>query len=183
MLRAVTLCVALFSFPLFQNSFSTASAQTVLTGKASFYATKFGGRRTANGEKLHHDSMTCAHRTLPFGTRLRVKNPANGREVIVRVNDRGPFVRGRIVDLSRAAAHKLGIIAQGIAVVEVERLNEKKTKPKTIPFLFDEDETELPELEIIGTAPMYGEWLDRMKERNSLPSEELKADSVFNVKP
>ena len=147
-LRAVTLCVALFSFPLFQNSFSTASAQTVLTGKASFYATKFGGRRTANGEKLHHDSMTCAHRTLPFGTRLRVKNPANGREVIVRVNDRGPFVRGRIVDLSRAAAHKLGIIAQGIAVVEVERLNEKKTKPKTIPFLLDEDETELPELEI-----------------------------------
>ena len=125
--------------------------------------------------------MTCAHRTLPFGTRLRVKNPANGREVIVRVNDRGPFVRGRIVDLSRAAAHKLGIIAQGIAVVEVERLNEKKTKPKTIPFLLDEDETELPELEIIGTAPMYGEWLDRMKERNSLPSEELKADSVFNV--
>ena len=181
MLRAVTLCVALFSFPLFQNSFSTASAQTVLTGKASFYATKFGGRRTANGEKLHHDSMTCAHRTLPFGTRLRVKNPANGREVIVRVNDRGPFVRGRIVDLSRAAARKLGIIAQGIAVVEVERLTAKKHQ--VIPFRLEEEENELPELEIIATAPIYGEWLDRMKERNTLPSEELKVDSVFQEKP
>lgn len=181
MLRAVTLCVALFSFPLFQNSFSTASAQTVLTGKASFYATKFGGRRTANGEKLHHDSMTCAHRTFPFGTRLRVKNPANGREVIVRVNDRGPFVRGRIVDLSRAAARKLGIIAQGIAMVEIERLTEKKHQ--IIPFRLEEEENELPELEIITTAPIYGEWLDRMKERNTLPSEVLKADSVFQEKP
>ena len=159
------------------------SAHAQQRGVASYYSKRATGAMTASGEKLHHDSMTCAHRTFPFGTRLRVKNPANGREVIVRVNDRGPFVRGRIVDLSRAAAHKLGIIAQGIAVVEVERLNEKKTKPKTIPFLLDEDETELPELEIIGTAPMYGEWLDRMKERNSLPSEELKADSVFNEKP
>ncbi|MBR6494835.1 MAG: septal ring lytic transglycosylase RlpA family protein, partial [Prevotella sp.] len=108
MLRAVTLCVALFSF---SSQLSTVSAQSVQKGKASFYAHKFGGRKTASGERLHHDSLTCAHRTLPFGTKLRVKNPANGREVIVRVNDRGPFVRGRIVDLSRAAAQKLGIIA------------------------------------------------------------------------
>ena len=114
------LCVALFSF---SDSFS----QEVQKGKASYYARKFGGRKTASGERLHHDSMTCAHRTHPFGTLLRVKNPANGREVVVRVNDRGPFVRGRIVDLSRAAAHKLGIIAQGIAHVEVELLPKNDT--------------------------------------------------------
>ena len=119
-LRAVTLCVALFSF-------SDSFAQEVQKGKASYYARKFGGRKTASGERLHHDSMTCAHRTHPFGTLLRVKNPANGREVIVRVNDRGPFVRGRIVDLSRAAARELGIIAQGIAHVEVELLPKNDT--------------------------------------------------------
>lgn len=187
-LRTVALCAALFSFNIADfNGFpvgfpaSTALAQTVQKGKASFYANKFGGRRTANGEKLHHDSMTCAHRTLPFGTLLRVKNPANGREVIVRVNDRGPFVRGRIVDLSRAAARKLGIIAQGIAMVEVERLTEKRQQ--IIPFRLEEEETDLLEMEIIGTAPIYGEWLNRMKERNTLPSEELKADSVFQEKP
>lgn len=178
MLRAVTLCVALFSF---SSQLSTVSAQSVQKGKASFYAHKFGGRKTASGERLHHDSLTCAHRTLPFGTKLRVKNPANGREVIVRVNDRGPFVRGRIVDLSRAAAQKLGIIAQGIAVVEVERLTAKKQQ--IIPFRLEENDNELPELEIIATAPIYGEWLDRMKERNTLPSEELKVDSVFQEKP
>jgi rare lipoprotein A len=69
----------------------------VQKGKATFYSRKATGARTANGERLHHDSLTCAHRTYPFGTMLRVKNPANGKEVVVRVTDRGPFIKGRII--------------------------------------------------------------------------------------
>ena len=93
-------------------------------GKASFYAKRATGSQTANGERLHHDSLTCAHRTLPFGTLLRVTHVENGRSVIVRVNDRGPFVRGRIIDLSWGAARELGMISQGIATVIVEPADE-----------------------------------------------------------
>lgn len=90
------------------------------TGKASYYAKRATGARTANGERLHHDSLTCAHKSYPFGTLLKVKNLSNGREVVVRVNDRGPHVRGRIIDLSYGAAKQLGMLAQGIGVVEIE---------------------------------------------------------------
>ena len=114
----------------------------VQTGKASFYARKFTGRRTASGEKMHHDSLTCAHRTYPFGTKLKVTNPANGQSVIVRVTDRGPYVKGRIIDLSARAAREIGIIAQGIAPVIVERYN-----PPIIPFRPDDD-IDLPDFEI-----------------------------------
>ena len=86
----------------------TALAQTQ-SGKASFYSKSFSGRKTASGERLHHDSLTCAHRTYPFGTLLIVTNPANGNKVIVKVTDRGPYVKGRIIDLSVRAAKELGI--------------------------------------------------------------------------
>lgn len=95
-----------------------------LSGKASYYSKKLTGARTSSGESFHHDSLICAHRTFPFGTKLKVTNPANGREVVVRVIDRGPFVRGRIIDLSWAAAKRLGIIAQGIASVVIEPVGE-----------------------------------------------------------
>lgn len=128
-----TLTLLLFSF--------TASGQTQ-SGKASFYAMKFTGRKTASGERLHHDSLTCAHRTYPFGTMLRVSNPANGKVVYVRVIDRGPYVKGRIIDLSVRAARELGIIAQGIAPVIVEKISNL-----IIPFKPDEN-IELPEFEM-----------------------------------
>ena len=94
--------------------------ETVLgRGSASYYAAKFDGRRTASGERFDNDDMTAAHRTLPFGSLVRVTNPANGRSVIVRVNDRGPFTRGRLIDVSRAAAEELGMVARGHANVEL----------------------------------------------------------------
>jgi len=93
------------------------------TGVASYYARRMTGARTASGEALHHDSMTCAHRTYDFGTLLKVTNLSNGKSVVVRVNDRGPFVRGRIVDLSWGAAHAIGIVADGLAKVAVEPVN------------------------------------------------------------
>lgn len=90
------------------------------SGVASYYGQRFHGRRTASGERFDMHAMTAAHRTLPFGTSVRVTNPANGRSVIVRINDRGPFTRGRTIDVSEAAARELGFTARGHATVELE---------------------------------------------------------------
>lgn len=92
------------------------------TGLASYYAHRFHGRRTASGETYLEDRLTAAHRWLPFGTRLKVTNLTNGRKVYVRVNDRGPFIKGRIIDLSNAAAQKIDMIDQGIVKVTVEEI-------------------------------------------------------------
>lgn len=91
----------------------------VQKGKASYYADKFEGRLTASGEKYKHSKLTAAHKTLPFGTIVLVKNLANNKTVEVKINDRGPFVEGRIIDLSKSAAEILDFIAQGLADVEV----------------------------------------------------------------
>ena len=99
-------------------------------GKASFYSRQATGARTSSGERLHHNDFTCAHRTHPFGTKLRVKNLNNGKEVVVRVNDRGPFGRGRIVDLSWGAAKALGMLSQGVVDVEITPVGKKKVSSK-----------------------------------------------------
>ena len=83
-------------------------------GKASWYAL---GSRTASGERMNPSAMTAAHRSLPFGTKVRVTNKRNGKSVVVRINDRGPFIRGRILDLSKGAAHQLGFVRAGHAPV------------------------------------------------------------------
>lgn len=82
-------------------------------GKASWYGPRFHGKRTASGERFDMNDLTAAHRTLPFGTRVRVRHAGNGREVVVRINDRGPHVRGRIIDLSQAAAAALDLLRAG----------------------------------------------------------------------
>jgi rare lipoprotein A len=94
----------------------------VRTGGASYYADSFAGKRTANGERYDPHAFTCAHRTLPFGSILRVIHQKTGDWVLVRVNDRGPYVSSRIVDLSREAAKKLSILRSGVARVRVEVL-------------------------------------------------------------
>jgi peptidoglycan lytic transglycosylase len=91
-------------------------------GLASFYAESFEGRRTASGTRYDPRALTCAHPSAPFGTRLRVTALESGRSVVVTVNDRGPFARGRVVDLSLAAARALGMIERGLLRVRVERL-------------------------------------------------------------
>ncbi|MEM9350080.1 MAG: septal ring lytic transglycosylase RlpA family protein [Pseudomonadota bacterium] len=90
------------------------------TKVASYYGKRFHGRLTANGERFDMNAMTAAHKTLPFGTRVRVTNPANGRAVTVRINDRGPFIAGRAIDLSRAAAQRIGLIQRGHARVQLD---------------------------------------------------------------
>ena len=94
----------------------------VETGYASYYGGEFEGRRTASGERYEGDELTAAHRTLPFGTRIRVTHVASGRSVTCRVNDRGPHKKGRIVDLSYRAAEVLGMLREGVSKVTLEVL-------------------------------------------------------------
>ena len=95
---------------------------SVEEGEASYYAHKYHGRTTANGETYDENKMTAAHKTLPFGTTVRVTNLANGKKVVVRINDRGPFIKGRIIDLSYKAAGELDYISRGVVKVRVEVL-------------------------------------------------------------
>ena len=94
------------------------------TGMASFYSDSFEGKRTANGEIFSNSEMTAAHRTLSFGTRVRVTNLKNGNAVVVRITDRGPFVEGRILDVSLAAATQLDFVDDGLAEVRIDLLDE-----------------------------------------------------------
>jgi rare lipoprotein A len=91
-------------------------------GDASYYASDFHGRKTASGEVFDMHELTAAHRTLPMGTRVRVVNLQNGRDVVVRINDRGPFAPGRVIDLSYAAAAEVDMVAAGVAPVKLEIL-------------------------------------------------------------
>ena len=100
------------------------------TGLASFYADKFEGRTTANGEIYKHSKFTAAHKTLPFGTMLKVTNLENGKMVTVRVNDRGPFIKGRIIDLSKLAAKELDFIKLGITKVKITAVNDQNKDGK-----------------------------------------------------
>ncbi|WP_337869684.1 septal ring lytic transglycosylase RlpA family protein [Meiothermus sp.] len=101
----------------------TAANPAVQLGRASWYGPRFHGRRTANGERFNKFHLTAAHRTLPFGTRVRITNLQNGRSIVVRINDRGPYIRGRIIDLSYEAARRLGMHRQGVIQVKVEILD------------------------------------------------------------
>jgi peptidoglycan lytic transglycosylase len=113
--RAATAALALFALTVIAP-FTVSRAEAAECGRASWYAMT---SRTASGMRADPNGYWAAHRTLPFGTRIRVENLRNGRVVEVKVNDRGPFVRGRVVDLTKAAAAKLGYIAAGSAPVRV----------------------------------------------------------------
>jgi rare lipoprotein A len=95
-------------------------------GYASWYGPGFHGRKTANGERYNQYAMTAAHKSLPFGTKLRVTNLENDKQIVVRVNDRGPYIRGRIIDLSRKGAKQLAMLGKGTAKVRIETLTKKK---------------------------------------------------------
>lgn len=101
-------------------------SQGTETGLASFYSDAFEGKKTASGEIYKSSKMTAAHRTLPFGTRVKVTNLSNNKSVTVTVNDRGPFVKDRIIDLSKAAAVKLDYIDQGVTKVKIEPIKKPK---------------------------------------------------------
>ena len=118
---------------------SPCCAQKHQHGKASYYSKRATGARSASGQKIHHDSLTCAHRYYPFGTMLKVTNLRNDKSVIVKVIDRGPYGRGRIIDLSWAAAKEIGMIAQGVGTVKVERLDN--------PVPYKPEDSKLPKID------------------------------------
>ena len=124
MLCLVTLVLSLGTGPALAHSGTGKAAQSLTKGLASWYGKRFHGRKTASGERFDMHALTAAHRTLPLGSKVRVTNTANGKSVVVKINDRGPFhdPKRRIIDLSYAAASKLNIVAQGTAPVRVERL-------------------------------------------------------------
>lgn len=147
--------LTLFSFVIFTASFSQ-----VQTGKASFYADKFEGIPTASGEKYKHNKLTGAHKTLPFGTKVRVTNLANNKTVEVVINDRGPYVEGRIIDLSKEAADQLGFLNNGLAEVKLEVIDPGDGKVSDMGRTIDQvtvEEKEFYEFEISRLKPKgYG---------------------------
>ena len=112
---SMIICFTLLQFNLHAQKTNTA----VQIGKASFYADRFEGKQTACGERYHHKNYTAAHRSLPFGTLVTVVNLDNKKAVIVRINDRGPYAKGRIIDLSKSAAKEIGNLNQGVFLVSV----------------------------------------------------------------
>lgn len=166
--------------------FLTGQAQ-VQTGKASFYADKFEGASTASGEKYRHKKLTAAHKTLPFGTRIKVTNLANNKSVEVIVNDRGPYVDGRVVDVSKAAAEELGFVNQGLADVSVEVVDAGDGKSQQIDRPVEHvsvDEKEFYDFEISRLKPKgFGVQIGTYQELVNLMrlSENLKNSYKKNV--
>src|SRR5215218_2832809 len=121
--KVAALCVAAAAFmgaaPA-QAEPGSPQTEAFQSGKASWYGPGFHGRKTASGEAFNSGDLTAAHRTLPFGSRVRVVNKTTGRSVVVRINDRGPYAHGRIIDLSRASAQAIGL--NGVTSVALARL-------------------------------------------------------------
>ncbi|EQM77960.1 septal ring lytic transglycosylase RlpA family protein [Stutzerimonas stutzeri] len=102
---------------------SAEQGEHIGSGKASYYGSQHHNKQTASGERFDQGSLTAAHRTLPFGTKVRVTNTRNGKSVVVRINDRGPFVRGRIIDLSKAAFERIASKRAGVIRVRLEKVD------------------------------------------------------------
>jgi rare lipoprotein A len=161
----------------------------IQTGKASFYADKFEGRPTASGEKYKHSKLTAAHKSLPFGTKVKVTNVANSQSVEVIINDRGPYVDGRIIDLSKSAAEKLGFISQGLAEVQMEVIDAgqgKTSDPVQVIGQVSVEEKEFYDFEIERLQPTgfgvqigtYQELVNLMRLADNLKSSYQKKVTV-----
>jgi len=120
--KCILLSVIIFLFIGFGQIAIAQDSNQTQTGTASWYGSKYHGRKTSSGELYNKNDMTAAHNTLPFGTKVKVTNLANNESVVLRINDRGPFVGNRIIDVSEVAAKKLDMHKQGVATVQVEVL-------------------------------------------------------------
>lgn len=146
-------------FLVFVSFQSFAQEKFVQEGLASFYADRFEGRTTASGEKFAQDKFTAAHLSLPFGTRVKVTNLENQKHVEVKINDRGPFIHGRIIDLSKVAAEELQIFEKGIVKVKIEVLEypQNTTFKTPVPEKKEEEKKESPKEEIEEEKPIKEE--------------------------
>jgi rare lipoprotein A len=173
---------------LFFHCFILTTIAQVQTGKASFYADKFEGSHTASGEKYRHHKLTGAHKSLPFGTKVKVTNLSNNQFVELTINDRGPYVDGRIIDVSKAAAEKLGFLNQGIADVSIEVIDAGDGKSKELSRPIEQvsvDEKEFYSFEIdrISNPKGYGVQIGTYQELVNLMrlSDNLKHSYKKNV--
>ncbi|MBQ7687121.1 MAG: septal ring lytic transglycosylase RlpA family protein [Bacteroidaceae bacterium] len=142
---------------------SNLNAQT-LTGKASFYGKPFHGRKTASGKIYDMYKLTCAHKSLPFGTMLKVTNKKNGKTVTVEVTDRGPYVKGRIIDLSVAAAMDLDMMKSGVVDVEAEIIEkEEKTVKSSAQLILSEPELMKEFKAIVPRPEVTTKWAETLK--------------------
>ena len=164
-------------------SLTTTTALAQNKDKASYYGNKFHGRRTSDGSRYHKDSLTCAHRTLPFGTLLKVRNQKNGREVVVKVTDRGPFGPGRIVDLSMAAAREIGMVQQGVVPVEVTRVGHVNESKLLMAQSDAAHETALPQAKYLDPATGKFYTMDEWTERGEKARKEHMARMAQKVQP
>ncbi len=168
--------VLLFLATLVTFTISMPALAQKTHGKATFYGRSAHGHRTSDGSRYHKDSLTCAHRTLPFGTLLKVTNKANGKEVVVKVTDRGPHVAGRVVDVSLAAARKLGMLNMGVAPVMVEAVGYQQNivKPEERNFA----DNRLLEVKYLdpATGKFYSmsEWTERGEKARQKHMAELR---------
>ncbi len=176
--QTILLLATLFSFII-----TPALAQN--HGDATYYGNRFHGRRTSDGSRYHKDSLTCAHRTLPFGTLLKVRNVKNGREVVVKVTDRGPFRKGGIVDLSMAAAKEIGMVAQGVARVEVTEVGHAaNSKGRTYDEMGDAvADYKLPEARYIDPATGQYYTLTEWRERGEQAQKRRMAAARKKLQP
>lgn len=126
----IILWLAIFFLSSCSSTKISQSSQLIESGIASWYGPGFQGKKTANGEVFDTNGFTAAHRTLPFDTEILVKNVSNGKSITVRINDRGPYAKDRIIDLSKAVAKRLDIIEQGTAPVELYLINQSPNSIK-----------------------------------------------------
>lgn len=150
----------------------SSMAQYASKGNASYYSDKLHGRRMSNGQKYNRDSMTCAHLKYPLGTLLKVRNPLNGKEVLVEVTDRGPHTKRFIIDLSRAAARELDILRSGFSQVEIVPF-----VPGESPYRLEDTTEYIPELDLeYQEAATYPNPLWMREESDSIPQNENAKD-------
>lgn len=162
-MKIKAILITLLSIFVLANFAVVAKTYESRKGNATYYGNKWHGRKTSSGITYHKDSLTCAHRTLPFGTLLKVTNQRNGKEVIVKVTDRGPFRQNAIIDLSMAAAQQIGMVADGICPVEIAEVG------RVVPTGNGKDNPVLPELELLdpvtGNYYTMTEWQKRNQNR------------------
>ncbi len=161
--------ILIISFIILNSCFAQAQNGYSEKGIASYYADKFNGRTTANGEKFNNSKMTAAHKTLPFGTIVKVTNVQNQKSVIVRINDRGPYAHGRIIDLSKKAATELGMLQTGLSEVLVEEV-ESVGKSEVSESDLHEDIEDSYVMSIWGTkrkAPAFGVQIASFESRDA----------------
>lgn len=170
---------------MLSSSYSLAQSFEPIQGMASWYGPKFAGRLTANGEIFDPSELTAAHKTLPFGTLVRVTNTTNNMSVVVRINDRGPFIKQRVIDLSRFAAEQIDMIGSGTAEVIIEEVVVEESNPVEVVAIDDSFQqvgmdSSLYNFNIISSRHRVGELLVL---GSSLSSQKLLVRVVANSSP